>query len=65
MKLKQKEIQDAVKDPQWQAFRKTLKGLSTSVKLRRLRQYAKENQGRRAQVQVQNYINALKRGGQI
>jgi hypothetical protein len=57
----------AVANPVWQAFRKSLKGLPTEEKLDKLHDWL-HNVGptsRRKQVQVDNYINALKRGGQL
>lgn len=54
---------EAVNDPIWQDFRKGLKGLATSTKLRRLSEYARSHRGERAKVQVSNYRNALRRAG--
>lgn len=66
MKLTRAEIQRAVRDPQWQEFRKSLKGLSTEEKLNKLRSWLLRHPGsKKAQIQVQNYKNALKRGGQL
>ncbi len=68
MKLKKSEIQPgspAIRDTEWQKFRKSLKGLSTEAKLRKLHTWQQTHPGHKAKVQVQNYINALKRGGQI
>ena len=64
-KLSRDEIMRCIKNEQWQAFRKGLKGLSTQAKLARLRTWKSNHSGRCASVVVQNYINALKRGGQI
>lgn len=60
-----------VEDAFWQKFRLTLKGISTQDKLKRLTQYRNDclsmtgELARRYQVQIDNYINALKRGGQL
>lgn len=60
-----------VKSAGWQSFRESLKGLPTTEKLDRLahwRQMDIDGVGlvrRRCQVQIDNYINALKRGGQL
>lgn len=54
----------AVQDPVWQKFREELKGLPTEKKLDRLHHWLRLGPAsRRRQVQVDNYINALKRGG--
>lgn len=63
--VSKEEIMRCIKNKEWQAFRKSLKGLSTEEKLRRLRTWKANHSGRCATVVVQNYINALKRGGQI
>lgn len=55
----------AVGDKAWQEFRVSLKGLSTEDKLDKLLSWRKAHTDRRGQVQVDNYINALKRGGQL
>jgi hypothetical protein len=70
MTLSRREIQECVNDDEWQLFRLSLKGLSTIEKLYRLRCYAQEEgllreEERRREVRVENYLNALKRGGQI
>lgn len=62
--------QYAVADEAWQKFRLSLKGVPTKEKLAKLAAYrrAKMQNGklpRRYQVQIDNYINALKRGGQL
>lgn len=60
-----------VKDAEWQRFRLTLKGVPTTKKLemlqiRRLYRLRQDSTlPRRYQVQIDNYINALKRGGQL
>jgi hypothetical protein len=59
-----------VDDPEWQQFRLSLKGMSTEQKLDALdaRRYTMGMIGtfnRKAEVQIDNYINALRRGGQL
>ena len=66
-----------VLDANWQEFRLSLKGLSTFVKLANLERWrmlhaeqatsrsGTEKLSRRVEVQIDNYINALKRGGQL
>ena len=68
-----KEVTDfCVNDRLWQSFRLTLKGLSTSEKLDKLWKrrdglllFGDETTQRRYDVQTYNYLNALKRGGQL
>ena len=60
------EIMEAVEDDQWQDFRISLKGLSTETKIRKLWEWVESHDtSREAQVQVTNYVNALRRGGQL
>ena len=71
--LQFEEIMEAVKDDCWQEFRLSLKGLSTTEKLKRLEGYLLKvelaskdgNTPRVEQVRIDNYINALLRGGQL
>jgi hypothetical protein len=66
--LTQQEIQDAVKNEDWQEFRKSLKGLPTEDKLEELFEYLCTRTDipfATAQIRVDNYINALLRGGQL
>lgn len=70
--LTQVEIAKFVNDANWQTFRLSLKGISTGFKLRMLQQHrasCKRLNGRELsradQVRIDNYINALKRGGQL
>jgi len=66
MTLTKAEIAHAVVDEGWQAFRLRMKGLPTAKKLRSLDDWLCMNPGSRmAEVQVENYRNALKRGGQL
>ena len=59
------EIREAIEDPDWQSFRLSLKGIPTTDKLIRLDRYRKTGFNRVVQVRIDNYINALKRGGQL
>lgn len=69
------EVQKAVKDPKWQNFRKSLKGLSLAEKYERLYAYMNEmnlsipgwekDQWRMVEVRITNYVTALSRGGLI
>jgi hypothetical protein len=58
-----------VQDPDWQEFRKSLKGKSTQIKLTRLQWWWIHNwfdsleRQIRTRCQVTNYLYALKRGG--
>lgn len=64
-------IQHSVNDAAWQRFRISLKGLSTENKLDNLEGYCqrREKDGNRMsmedQCRIDNYINALLRGGQL
>ena len=65
-KITADEIQMYVKDKHWQAVRKMMKGASLETKFNMLENYLEACRNKRyAQVQVTNYINALKRGGMI
>lgn len=64
--ITRKEIADSVPEPEWQLLRVRLKGTSLEVKYELLRDWLEiNNNSRTAQVQVTNYINALKRGGLV
>jgi len=63
--IKKEEIIPAVKDEEWQEFRKSLKGLSNDEKIDKLEQWLQKHPGRKGEVQVINYWNALRRGGQV
>lgn len=65
MQITQREVRENVGDPEWQDFRVRLHGLPTKVKLERLEGWWNAHQDLPAAVQVQNYINALKRAGQV
>lgn len=59
-------IQQAVNDRDWQNFRLSLKGLPTTEKLARLENYLYDGgKSPIKKVRVDNYINALLRGGQL
>jgi hypothetical protein len=58
------EIDKVVSDKDWQNFRKSLKGLSTSTKLQKLSQWVnKKNGSKKAKLQSSNYKGALRRAG--
>jgi len=65
------EVLMYVRDNEWQNFRLSLKGLPTTEKLQRLSQRRQDKMDhlcvlpRQEQVRIDNYINALKRGGQL
>lgn len=64
-------IQKSINNDAWQRFRLSLKGLSTEDKLDNLEGYCqrREKDGNRMSMEdrcrVDNYINALLRGGQL
>jgi len=62
-KLSKPEIMSQIKNEKWQEFRKSLKGQSTETKLSRLHAFLAENPSMK--VVVDNYLNALRRGGQL
>ena len=49
----------------WHMLRKAIKGCSTMTKLEALDGWLEANDTYAARIQVQNYLNALKRGGQL
>lgn len=58
------KIQKAIKSKSWQDYRKSLKGLSTNTKLVKLNEWiSKNNYSANSLIQVENYKNALRRGG--
>lgn len=70
--LTRSAIQEAVKDPEWQKFRRSLKGIPTEEKLSKLSNYFlismslyEGKEFEKCKTRVMNYINALKRGGQL
>lgn len=63
--LTRDEIMQAVDDPKWQEFRLSLKGLPTHRKLIMLDEYLKTHTTNADTIRVDNYINALLRGGQL
>jgi hypothetical protein len=65
-----REILKAVRNENWQKFRESLKGLQTEEKLQRLLKYWSRtthslSENRMRKVRIWNYINALRRGGQL
>lgn len=62
------KVQAAVNDPEWQEVRQSLKGIPTKEKIEHLAAYYKLYGGDRRekiQIQVDNYIKSLCRGGQL
>jgi len=60
------EISKFVKNPTWQEHRKEMKGKSLEEKHRMLTSWLQShNNSRASQVQVANYVKALRRGGLI
>src|SRR4051794_25209628 len=79
------DVLTAIRDPEWQKFRRSLKGMDTASKLNNLKDYYLDNSrywsheyhdGRvtreelehklgKVSVQVDNYLKALARGGQL
>ena len=59
------ETLEAVKDAAWQKVRLSMKGIPTSRKLDVLLAYDSEGIERERRLRVDNYLNALKRGGQL
>ena len=60
------KIRRCVAQENWQTFRKSLKGLPTEEKLTKLSGWLRSRRGGGCtKTQVDNYINALKRGGQL
>lgn len=66
--LNHDEIMEAVKDEDWQVYRLSMKGLTTHFKLSALANWlerGKTPDSDKRRIQVMNYLNALKRGGQL
>lgn len=63
--LQRSVILRAVRDPEWQEFRRSLKGLDTETKLDKLFERKEASSRWTSDVQIDNYINALLRGGQL
>jgi len=63
--LRMDEILEAVDDPKWQEFRLSLKGIPTHRKLIMLDEYLRTHTSDVDKIRVDNYINALLRGGQL
>lgn len=59
-------IKYAVNNHEWQKFRLSLKGKSTFDKLTALDRWIEQSEDKYiAYIQVNNYLGALKRGGQV
>lgn len=69
MHLTTQQIHEAVRDPEWQKVRLSMKGETTRQKLDICRDWLESSPGVEASkirlVQVQNYLNALSRGGLV
>lgn len=69
--LTREEIDSAIRDDAWQRFRVSMLGQTVETRYYRLRQWIEDHRYpsvhgyRQAQIQVANYINALKRGGMV
>lgn len=62
------EVLAAVKDPEWQRIRLSMKGVSLVQKYATLKNYLRNNKEedlRAVQVRITNYVTALSRGGLI
>jgi hypothetical protein len=60
------DIQEVVKDPEWQKVREGLKGKSLEEKQLGLQSWMhRKRYSRASRIQVTNYVNALKRAGLI
>jgi len=59
------QVLQAVDNADWQAFRISLKGRSTEDKVRLLKDWKESHNTEVDDIRVQNYVYALKRGGQI
>lgn len=74
------EVAQAVKDPEWQALRRSMKGKPLEIKYAMLKDYraamailldsdpdsnASDNEWRMVEVRITNYVTALSRGGLI
>jgi hypothetical protein len=65
-KFNRKDIKKSVNDKEWQKLRVSLKGQSLQTRYKRLNEWLRKNKfSRKSQIQVTNYINALKRAGII
>lgn len=68
-KIKRNEIEEAIKDLDWQKLRNSLKGKDLEYKYISLLNYYNENKNkgnlRLLQVRLTNYVTALSRGGLI
>jgi hypothetical protein len=74
MSATSRRIAEAVDNEEWQKFRVSMKGIPTSDKLDKLREYhdglndnedTSDEETVHAAIRVDNYLKALARGGQI
>ena len=75
--IESQEVAQAVKDPEWQALRRSMEGKSLETKYAMLKGYRAtmiarleagridEDEWRRVEVRITNYVTALSRGGLI
>jgi len=63
MILRRAEVAEAIKDHDWQMFRLNLLGSTFHTKMIRLQEWVRTHDDKRSKIQVQNYLNALRRGG--
>lgn len=62
--ITQAEIRKYIENPNWQTLRESLLGTTLEYKFEKLKEWLEgHSRSREAQVQVTNYINALRRGG--
>lgn len=72
-KVTPSEVQEAVRNVQWQQIRQSMKGMSTEDKYKTLMAYLQfkqdmlvdEHEMRMVHVRITNYVTALSRGGII
>jgi hypothetical protein len=74
-------VREAVNDPEWQEFRRSLKGMDTASKINNLKDYYNDQMAQferelethgitwiddeHIEIRVDNYLKALARGGQL
>lgn len=65
-KFSMKEVLLCTGQSRWQRFRKSLRGLSIDEKFSKLNSWLRmRNRSHCSKVQVTNYVNALRRAGQV
>jgi len=63
--LTTEDIKRCIPQKEWQEYREALKGKTLEEKYHALKVWLRDHTTSCAKVQVTNYVNALKRGGQI